>query len=82
MLIKFNFSFKYCYYNNNLKRHRLNAPTLESKSGSKAWAINGSWHREGGAAMEWDDGAKYYYLNGEVYSEKEYWQIIRFGGFV
>ena len=31
----------------------------------KAWFLNGKLHREDGPAIEWADGTKVWYLNGE-----------------
>jgi uncharacterized protein Yka (UPF0111/DUF47 family) len=36
--------------------------------------LNGNLHREDGAAIEWADETKSWYLNGEVYSEEQ-WKI-------
>ncbi len=83
VIIKFNFGyFKYYYRNNDLQNHRLDGPSFENTGGDKFWYKNGKDHREDGPADEWGNGDKHYWLNGKEYSEKEYWVIIRFGGFV
>ena len=40
----------------------------------KKWMYAGSIHREDGAAIEWEDGTKRWYINGGEYTEKD-WQI-------
>ena len=35
------------------------------------WYLNGQRHRTDGPAIEWPDGHKYWYLNGEQLTEKE-----------
>lgn len=60
--------------------HREDGPAIET-SQAKAWYKNGKLHREGGPAVEYTDGEKYYFLNDKVYSEEDYWAIIRFGAF-
>ncbi len=83
MLIKFNYAqIKYHYFNNNLKWYRLDGPGYENLYGDKLWFKDGALHREGGPAIEWCDGNKFYYLNNKIYSEKEYWEIIRFKGYL
>ncbi len=85
MLIKFNYTYgnwNYNYYNSNLERHRLDGPCYENNYGDKSWLKNGMNHREDGPVVEWYNGDKDYYLNNKEYLEKEYWGIIRFGGFV
>ena len=32
---------------------------------NKCWYFNGKIHRTAGAALEWEGGFKYWYLNGE-----------------
>lgn len=61
--------------------HREDGPAIEWKNGDKHWFINGNRHREDGAAIEYVYGAKSYYLNGKLYSEKDYWGMIRLGSF-
>ncbi len=82
MLIKFNLNFKYLYYNNNLQWHRLDGPSYENNGGDKWWYKNGKSHREDGPAIEWIDHDKFYYFNNVRYSEKEYWTIVRFKGYL
>ncbi len=83
MLIKFNFSYyKYDYYNNDMEFHRLDGPAFKDKNGNKYWRKNNYQHREDGPAIEYSDGGRWFYLNDERYTEKEYWQIIKFKGFL
>ncbi len=84
MLIKFNYFYsKYEYYNNDLQCHRLDGPSFENADGDKCWYKNGSFHREDGPAVtEYYSGYNDYYLNGFFYKEKEYWNIIKFKGFL
>ncbi len=83
MLIRFNFKlYKFYYVNNNLNMHRLDGPCFENRMGSKWWCKNGSYHREDGPAILWNNKIKDYCLNGIYYTEKEYWAIIRFKGYL
>ncbi len=75
-------SFNKYYYNCNYLLHRLGAPSYVNNVGFKAWFENGKRHREGGPAIEYHDGFVRYYLNGIFYEEKEYWQIIKFKGYL
>jgi hypothetical protein len=34
-------------------------------------------HREDGPALEWDDGDREWYLNGDQYTEKKYTELIK-----
>ena len=36
----------------------------------------GKWHREDGPALEWNTGSRYWYLNDESYTEKEWEQEV------
>ena len=51
---------------------------MESKltidgDGTKRWLLpNGLGHRGDGPAIEWNNGEKYWYLNGVEYTEREY----------
>ncbi len=86
MLIKFNYKFfRYAYYNNNLKLHRLDGPAWTGVYGRKHWYRGEELHREDGPAIEWADGDRWFYLNNKRRTEEEYCEIIllkRFGGFV
>ncbi len=89
MLIKFNYwHWKYDYYNYKLQSHRLGGPSAEGYSKNPFgfvttyWANNGKTHREDGPAIKYYDGGESYWLNGKRYTEKEYWEIIRFGAFI
>ena len=41
-------------------------------SGYKEWYFNGQLHREDGPALEWANGSKYWFLNGEEVTEEEH----------
>ena len=36
------------------------------------WLINGHLHREDGAAIEWDDGAKEWWVHGKQLLQQEF----------
>ena len=36
------------------------------------WSLNGNLHREDGPALEYTDGTKFWYLDGEQYTESEW----------
>ena len=42
--------------------------------GTKEWHLNGKLHREDGPASERSNGAKHWWLNGNRFSEKNYWK--------
>ena len=42
-----------------------------------AWYKNGEWHREDGPAIEWIDGCKEWWLNGERLTEQQHRMIVR-----
>jgi hypothetical protein len=42
---------------------------VEYDDGSKAWRLNGKYHREDGPACELADGSKFWYLNGKQHRE-------------
>ncbi len=41
-------------------------------NGTKYWHLNGKLHREDGPAIEWADGDKDWYLNGNHLTEEEF----------
>jgi len=44
----------------------MNKPKCRTRSsGTKQWTLNGKCHREDGPAIEWFDGIKEWWLNGE-----------------
>jgi hypothetical protein len=45
--------------------------------GSKHWHINGILHREDGPALILDNGARFWYINGDEYSEAEFDKIMK-----
>ena len=38
------------------------------------WFLNGKYHREDGPAITWDNGTKYWYIEGKELTEKEFLQ--------
>ena len=42
------------------------------ENGSRMWRLNGQRHREDGPAIEWADGTKSWYLNGNWLTEEEH----------
>ena len=44
--------------------------TLSSRS--RGYHFNGKFHREDGPAIEWANGIKWWYLNGERLTETEF----------
>ncbi len=53
-------------------------PTCETyPNGDKAWRLNDQRHREDGPAREWSDDSKWWYLNGQEYTEDEYYQEMK-----
>tara|TARA_R100000541_G_scaffold46737_2_gene53882 strand:- start:254 stop:505 length:252 start_codon:yes stop_codon:yes gene_type:complete len=45
---------------------------MVSKKGSKYWFLGAELHNEHGAAVEWADGTKHWYLNDIRYTESDY----------
>ncbi len=44
----------------------------------KIWLKNGYYHRTNGPSIDFTDGTKYWYLNGNYYAEeKYYWNVLR-----
>ena len=41
-------------------------------NGDKHWLLKGERHREDGPAIEWADGTKCWYLNGEYLTEAQH----------
>jgi hypothetical protein len=63
----------------NGARHREDGPAFEGASpliegaaDYKVWYINGKYHREDGPAIEYTDGSKEWYINGEELTEEEF----------
>jgi len=65
------------------KRYINNDPFLKkaiwfcSDEGYKGWWLNGKRHREDGPAIEYANGVKQWFLNGEFYSEGDYIRAIK-----
>ena len=51
--------------------HRVGAPAWIADDGSEVWYENGKIHRVGGPAIEWADGRKEYWLDGQRVSYGE-----------
>lgn len=69
-------SDKFWYVDN--KSHRINGPAVECPDGFKEWYRNGQYHREDGPAIEWPNACrKEWWLNGKIYSETEFNEIIK-----
>ena len=48
----------------------MNKPECKTyPNGAKEWYLNGTFHREGGPAVEYPDGYKVWYLNGKLHRE-------------
>ena len=47
-----------------------------NSDGTQAWYLNGKLHRESGPAVINPDGCQGWYLNGNMYSFKEYVDLI------
>jgi hypothetical protein len=47
---------------------------VERPDGDKFWCLNGGWHRVDGPAIEWFDGATYWFLNGVYMTEEEHYK--------
>ena len=57
------------YYKDNAYSvlHRENdLPAYEGFNGTKEWFADGKYHRENGSAIEYANGDKFWYLNGEI----------------
>lgn len=56
--------------------HREGGPAVEwtkgVHAGAKIWWVDGLRHREDGPAIIYEDGSKYWCLNGECVSEEEF----------
>ena len=59
------------YFNGKLHR-KDDLPAVENVNGDKEWWLNDKRHRENGAAIEYADGCKVWYINGMMYSEEEF----------
>jgi len=59
------------WVNGNLHREN-NKPAVILVSGHKEWLVNGKLHRTNGAAIEYFNGEKEWYLEGVQYSEEEF----------
>ncbi len=55
-------------------KHRLDGPAMEFADGTKQWYQNDLLHRLDGPAIERPNGYKAWWVNGEEYTEEEYWQ--------
>ena len=55
-----------------LRKHPTFTGCLINKDSDISWYKDGVVHREDGPACEWDDGDKWWWLNGQEYSEQDY----------
>jgi hypothetical protein len=62
-----------CWYQDGMV-HRVGGPA-STYFGIQSWYENNRLHRLGGPAMELSGKRKLYYINGEEYSEKEYFKL-------
>ena len=46
------------------------------------WLVNGKLHRTEGPALEYADGSKYWYLNGEETTEKQVMRLKKLKAFM
>lgn len=53
---------------------RIGDGMYKTKYGTKYWYKNGQRHREDGPAIEWEDGAKAWYLNDKFMTEEEWYK--------
>lgn len=60
------------YRNEDGKLHQEDGPAVENSFG-RAWLINGTLHRTDGPAIEWNTGETAYYINGEYFTEEEFY---------
>jgi hypothetical protein len=63
------------YYKDD-KLHREDGPAIESPSGYKEWRINDLISRYDGPAVEYPDGTKLWFLDGHLYDEDRYNEIM------
>jgi hypothetical protein len=65
------------YRNTEGQWHRTDGPAIIWHDGSKVWYVNGKLHRTDGPALE-DTiaGLNSWFINGEYYSELDYWKEI------
>ena len=60
------------WYKDGLCHREDGLSALEWADGSKEWCKKGVLHREDGPAVEYVNGNKYWYLDGEHSSEQDY----------
>jgi len=61
----------------NGRLHRVDGPAIEWNNGHKEWFFNGSRHRLDGPAIESQSGgSQYWYIMGEQYPEKEWFEML------
>ena len=80
-ILYLNKTLKYTeYYSDREKTilHRLDGPAIEWKNGSKTYLVHNILHRLDGPAVIRDGGLdKKYYINGKLYNEEEYWNLVK-----
>lgn len=66
----------------NGKKHREDGPATEWSDGGEEYLINGAYHRLDGPAIIYTDGFNEYWVYGARYSEEDYWNTVKFIGFM
>jgi hypothetical protein len=62
------------------KPHKQRVETRVDEFGTKWTFLDGKYHREGGPAVEYPNGTKSWYLNGERFSFEDYIQELKLLG--
>jgi len=65
------------YWFSYIERYPDFTGCLINGNNCKAWFKNGKYHRENSPAVEYPDGSKTWWLNGEEYTEQEHQMIVR-----
>ena len=63
----------------NGERHRIGNPAMITRTNTRFWFERDRYHRIDGAAVEWNDGGKWFYLDGIRFTEEDYWNDPRTG---
>jgi hypothetical protein len=64
------------WFNDAGQLHREDGPA-EIRDGNSIWCINGKLHRVDGPAIEWNDGTKEWYINGQTIACKDNEEFLR-----
>ena len=67
------------WYDSDGALHREDGPAIEFIGAAKFWFIHGKRHREDGPAIYYNGDYIYkeFWLDGNRYGEKEYWEKIK-----